>query len=235
LTAEEDPVFNAHTVSGIVDGEGFLRQDSANNWYWDANTYITANDIPSTTATLDEVTSNGNQTTNGAEFGALTVDGNNVIVEGSNNALLSNGSNYITLLDLSASGDLTYDNETGVFTANLQSTGITTNDLSVTQQTASGTGTLVYDDTNGEFTCTPPDTQHPLSFHQQPKAMPQILNFVISSPTECQVVRQVKQVMAGWATLESCTPLTLLTSFFYYTNSSAACTPRKGGVNMNIS
>jgi hypothetical protein len=156
LTAEEDPVFDAHTVSDIVDGEGFLRQDNANNWYWDANTYITANDIPASTATLDDVVGNGNQTTNSAEFGGLTVDGNNVIVEGSNNALLTNGAAYITLTDLSAAGDLTYDDETGVFTANLQSTGIVLEDLSVDYNPA-GVANLTYNDTTGAFTYTPPD------------------------------------------------------------------------------
>lgn len=157
LTAEEDPVFDAHTVSDIVDGEGFLRQDSANNWYWDANTYITANDIPQQTLTLDQVTSAGNQTVNGAEFGALTVDGNNVIVEGSNNALLTNGAFYITLDSLTGIGDIYYNNTTGEISANLQSTGtITLTDLSVVYN-AAGTANLTYDDSTGEFTYTPPD------------------------------------------------------------------------------
>ena len=158
LSAELDPIFDAHTTSDIVDGEGFLRQDSANNWYWDANTYITANDIPASSLTLDDVTTNGSSTTNSIEVGAATVGGVNVMLEGSNNALLSNGASFITLEDLSATGDVTYDNTTGVFSANLVSTGIELNDLTaIDDPTPSGNGSLSYSSSNGTFVFTPPD------------------------------------------------------------------------------
>jgi hypothetical protein len=158
LSAELDPIFDAHTTSDIVDGEGFLRQDSANNWYWDANTYITANDIPASSLTLDDVTTNGSSTTNSIEVGAATVGGVNVMLEGSNNALLSNGASFITLEDLSATGDVTYDNTTGVFSANIVSTGIELNDLTaIDDPTPSGNGSLSYSSSNGTFVFTPPD------------------------------------------------------------------------------
>lgn len=158
LTTETDPVFTAHPAYNISDGEGFLRQDNANNWYWDSNTYITAADVTTPTLNLDDVTTNGGSTTNSVEVGALTVGGVNVIIEGSNNALLTNGAAYITLTDLSVSGDLAYDNTTGVFSANLQSTGISLNDLSANNAaTPSGNGSISYDNTTGVFTYTPPD------------------------------------------------------------------------------
>lgn len=156
LTTETDPVFTAHTSSNIVDGEGFLRQDSANNWYFDANTYITANDIPATSATLDEVTTNGSSTTNSIEVGGLTVNGDAVALATANVSSFTNDANYITLTDLSASGDLTYDDTTGIFTANLQSTGITAADLTVISDTA-GTPSLNYNSANATFVYTPPD------------------------------------------------------------------------------
>lgn len=157
LEEETDPIFNAHTTSLIVDGEGFLRQDNANNWYWDANTYITANDIPATSATLDEVTTNGSTTTNSAEFGGLTVGGVAVALETANVATFSNGAGYITLADLSGTGDIVYDNTTGEFSANLQSTGINLSDLSANNEVPSGNGSLSYDSSTGLFTFTPPD------------------------------------------------------------------------------
>ena len=157
LEEETDPIFNAHTTSLIVDGEGFLRQDNANNWYWDANTYITANDIPTSTLNLDQVTTNGSTTTNSAEFGGLTVGGVAVALETANVATFSNGAGYITLADLSATGDITYDNTTGEFNANLQSTGIQLGDLSANNEVPSGNGSLSYDSSTGLFTFTPPD------------------------------------------------------------------------------
>jgi hypothetical protein len=158
LTVEEDPIFEAHTVSAIVDGEGFLRQDVNNNWYWDANTYITANDIPAATVTLDDVLTNGSSSSQSAEFGGLTVGGTTVALVGANTSTLINDSGFITLTDLSATGDLTYDNTTGEFTANLQSTGITLSDLSANNEvTPSGNGSLSYDNSTGVFTYTPPD------------------------------------------------------------------------------
>jgi len=157
LEEETDPIFNAHTTSLIVDGEGFLRQDNANNWYWDANTYITANDIPTSTLNLDQVTTNGSTTTNSAEFGGLTVGGVAVALETANVATFSNGAGYITLADLSASGDISYNDTTGVFSANLQSTGITLSDLSANNEVPSGNGSLSYDSSTGLFTFTPPD------------------------------------------------------------------------------
>ena len=157
LEEETDPIFNAHTTSLIVDGEGFLRQDNANNWYWDANTYITANDIPTSTLNLNQVTTNGATTTNAAEFGGLTVGGVAVALETANVATFSNGAGYITLADLSATGDITYDDTTGVFNANLQSTGITLSDLSANNEVPSGNGSLSYDNSTGVFTFIPPD------------------------------------------------------------------------------
>ena len=157
LEEETDPIFNAHTTSLIVDGEGFLRQDNANNWYWDANTYITANDIPTSTLNLNQVTTNGATTTNSAEFGGLTVGGVAVALETANVATFSNGAGYITLADLSATGDITYDNTTGEFSANLQSTGIQLGDLSANNEVPSGNGSLSYDSSTGVFTFTPPD------------------------------------------------------------------------------
>lgn len=43
LTTETDPVFNAHTVSDIVDGTGFLKNNGAGVWSYDNNTYLTGN------------------------------------------------------------------------------------------------------------------------------------------------------------------------------------------------
>ena len=158
IEEELDPVFDAHTVSDIIDGEGFLRQNSNNDWYWDANTYVTANDIPASTATLDEVTTNGSSTTNSIEVGGATVSGTNVMLEGGNNALLSNGSAFITLQDLSAGGDLVYDNTTGQFSANTQSTGIALTDLTAnTYHLGTGNGAIEYDSATGNFQFIPPD------------------------------------------------------------------------------
>lgn len=158
IETELDPVFDAHTVSDIVDGDGFLRQNSNNDWYWDANTYITANDVPASSATLDDVTGNGSSTTNSIEVGAATVGGVNVMLEGGNNALLSNGASFITLDDLSAGGDLTYDNTTGVFSANTQSTGISLTDLTAnTYHLGTGNGAIEYDSATGNFQFIPPD------------------------------------------------------------------------------
>ena len=44
LTAyvETDPVFTAHTVSSIVNGTGFLKNNGAGTWSWDGSTYLTS-------------------------------------------------------------------------------------------------------------------------------------------------------------------------------------------------
>ena len=41
LQTETDPVFNAATVSNIVDGTGYLVNDGAGNWSYDTNTFVT--------------------------------------------------------------------------------------------------------------------------------------------------------------------------------------------------
>ena len=157
---ESDPVFTSSVAGRLVDSanNAFLRNDGANNWYYDTNTYITASDIPTASDTLDDVTTRGNTTSNSADFGGgLTVNGNTVMIEGSNNALLSNGAQFITLGDLSAVGDIFYDSNTGVFSANVSATGISAQFLSANTVAPDTTSTLTYDFNTGEFTYTPPD------------------------------------------------------------------------------
>lgn len=38
---ESDPIFTAHTVSNIINGAGFLKNDGIGNWSYDDNTYLT--------------------------------------------------------------------------------------------------------------------------------------------------------------------------------------------------
>jgi hypothetical protein len=156
---ESDPVFTSSVAGRLVDSanNAFLRNDGANNWYYDTNTYITASDIPTASDTLDDVTTRGNSTANSIDVGGLTVNGNTVMIEGSNNALLSNGAQFITLGDLSAVGDIFYDSNTGVFSANVSATGISAQFLSANTVAPDTTSTLTYDFNTGEFTYTPPD------------------------------------------------------------------------------
>jgi len=42
---ETDPVFNAHTVSNILDGNGFLKNNGSGTWSYDTNTYLTSAEI----------------------------------------------------------------------------------------------------------------------------------------------------------------------------------------------
>ena len=157
--AETDPVFTSSVAGRLVDSanNAFLRNDGANNWYYDTNTYVTASDIPTASDTLDDVTSRGNSTANSIDVGGLTINGNTIIIEGSNNALLSNGAEFITLGDLSAVGDIFYDSNTGVFSANVSATGISAQFLSANTVAPDLTSTLTYDFNTGEFTYTPPD------------------------------------------------------------------------------
>jgi hypothetical protein len=59
--------------------------------------------------------------------------------------------------DLSAVGDIFYDSNTGVFSANVSATGISAQFLSANTVAPDTTSTLTYDFNTGEFTYTPPD------------------------------------------------------------------------------
>ena len=40
---ESDPVFSAHSVSNIINGTGFLKNNGSGTWSWDNSTYLTGN------------------------------------------------------------------------------------------------------------------------------------------------------------------------------------------------
>jgi hypothetical protein len=72
LTTESDPVFNAHTSSGITNGTGLLKNDGNGNWTYDNSTYLTSY---TETDTLDTVTGRGASTTNDITVGSVTTGG----------------------------------------------------------------------------------------------------------------------------------------------------------------
>jgi hypothetical protein len=69
---ETDPVFNAHTSSGITNGTGLLKNDGNGTWTYDNSTYLTSY---TETDTLDSVTGRGASTTNDITVGSVTTGG----------------------------------------------------------------------------------------------------------------------------------------------------------------
>tara|TARA_B100001564_G_scaffold356546_1_gene370943 strand:- start:424 stop:4170 length:3747 start_codon:yes stop_codon:yes gene_type:complete len=65
---ETDPIFGAHTVSNIVDGTGFLKNNGAGTWSYDNSTYLTSvtfSDIAAAAIVTEAegISSNDNDTT----------------------------------------------------------------------------------------------------------------------------------------------------------------------------
>jgi len=98
------------------------------------------NNIVETTGTNAnlELKANGN--------GVVTADGVQVAVFGDNVSEFTNDANYITLLDLSATGDLTYDNTTGEFSVTTYKSADFATDLAAadTDDLSEGTTNLYF-------------------------------------------------------------------------------------------
>ena len=106
----------------------------------------------SETDTLATVTTRGATTTNAAEFGGLTVGGTSVALVGANISTFTNNSNYISKTGISASGDISYDNTTGVISFNNTSGYLTTETDTLATVTGRGATTSTNLTFNGNVT-----------------------------------------------------------------------------------
>ena len=153
---ETDPVFSAHVASDITSTD-IGQWDAAYGWgnhavqgYLQSIAALSIdalNDVAINSGTLatDQVLKwNGTSWVNGTGGGGTTINGLNDV-----------GDVTITEANLANDQILRYDSSSEVW-RNVNFTGISLTDLSVTTATASSTPSLTYENTTGVFTYTPP-------------------------------------------------------------------------------